>query len=953
MKKGEVLFGFEVKECDLSEELGGNVYELCHKKTNAKLLWLKREEENKTFCISFKTIPEDDTGVFHILEHSVLGGSEKYPVKEPFAELMKSSMATFLNAMTYPDKTVYPVSSRNEADFLNLVDVYLDAVFCPAIYTKPEIFWQEGWHYELFEKEEMPIYNGVVFNEMKGASSSVESVIADEMQKLLFPDTCYRFSSGGDPRYITELSYEQFLDAHRKYYHPSNAKIVLDGDLPIEKILQKLATYFEPYEKQKEAFVIPEQKVVSGKQVVSYEIGSDETEENRAHLALGMIAGTVDEKEKMYALQAISDLLAGSNEAPLKRAILDSGLGQDVSLELMDGVLQPWMLLQIWNTEPALFDQIRQTVQQVLEEQVQKGFDKELLLATLGQMEFHTLDVQEPRGIGLAEDCLESWLYDGDPLLYMENKHTFSELRKKVDTGYFEQLIQEILLDESRICELRVLPDGNLSECKQVEEEQRIKHAMRNWSEEEKEALLNQNLQLANWQQSMDSPEDLDAMPHLELQDISEIPEWIETANEEVDGVTILHHENLVGDILYLNLYFSLADLTLEEFAKAASFSTLLGMLPTKNYDVQTLQRKLKQHMGDWQFDVTAFTPNSNKNVCKPYFAARFSMLKSEYEKAVPLIREVLLETDFSEEDRIREILLQNEELMRQNLIMNGHVVASTRACSHHRCEDAVNEAAKGYMAYQWLKQRNSEVDLSGFSAWAENFKSHFCKGKLTIGITGVCDGKELVDVFPRGEEICEEAIYQVEQAERELIAIPAGIAYAVMAGRIPDAVTSHGAWNTFSHILSYEYLWNQIRVQGGAYGTGFGVSRRGNGVFYSYRDPSPIDSIEVYLESAKSIQMLSEEIGNLDRFVIGAVGGMEPLLATRQKGIRADSYYFTEMSREELTRIRRETLGTTRDDLQMLSEELEKMLKQTDVCVVGPEEVLEGTKEEWKILRI
>ena len=943
MKLGETIFGFAVVKISRSEELAADVYELYHQKTGAQILWLDREDQNKTFCIAFKTIPEDDTGVFHILEHSVLGGSGKYPVKEPFAELLKSSMATFLNAMTYPDKTIYPVSSCNEADFLNLVDVYLDAVFNPSIYSKPEIFWQEGWHYELFDENETPIYNGVVFNEMKGAMSAVEDVVTDGMQKLLFPDNCYRFNSGGDPKHIPDLSYEQFLNAHRKYYHPSNARIILDGNLPIEKILEKLESYLCQYEYQQTDAAIPEQKYVSGSAEVHYEIGSDEDTENRAQLALGMIAGSWADKEKMYALQAICDMLAGSNEAPLKRAILDAGLGQDVTMQLMDGIAQPWVSIQVWNTNSDQFSEIRQIVNTVLTDQVNQGLDKELLSATLRQMQFHTLDVQEPRGVELATDCLESWLYDGDPLLYAENVSTFASLQKKVDTDYFCAVLREVLLDESRICELRVLPSTTLGAENQAEEERRICMAAENWTTEDVQNILAQNDSLAGWQQSADTEEALATMPVLSLQDIDCEPCLTNTEVYEQDGATILTHSGASKDILYINLYFSLADLKLADFSKAAACSTMLGMLPTRNYDVQTLQRKLKRHLGGWQFDVTAFTPKSDSKVCKPYFTARFSMLAEELKNALPLIREILLETDFSDADSIQEILLQNEEMLRQNIIMNGHSIAAMRACAHESSEDAVKEAAKGYTAYCWLK---AEKNIEDFIVWAENFKSHFNRKGLTIGITGECDAQAIAELFPAGEKHCQTVSYQVEFADKEAILIPAGISYAAMGGRLQEPSAYNGAWNVLSHILSYEYLWNKIRVQGGAYGTGFGASINGNGTFYSYRDPSPLKSLETYCGAAKFVKTLCKENGNLSRFVIGAVGGMEPLLSAKQKGMRADSYYFTETTADDLRRIRKEALQTLPNDLLNLCSVLDGLNQNAAICIIGAEEAVKDCED-------
>lgn len=460
MKQGEKLHGFMVRSVKELPEQKAILYQLEYVKNGAELLWLDNGEKNKLFSIAFKTLPSDDTGVFHILEHSVLCGSKKYPVKEPFLDLLKGSMKTFLNAFTFPDKTMYPVSSRNETDFLNLMQVYLDAVFCPAIYENESIFHQEGWHYELEDAGADPIYKGVVFNEMKGAFSSVDTKLETEMNRLLFPDTCYRFVSGGDPKKIPSLTYEQFLKAHSEYYHPSNAKIYLDGNVPLDRVLTILdEEYLSKYEKSDAKHEIAMQQPLAHAEAIEYyEIGEEEDTDEKAQIAFGKLVCDFSDRKKLMALMVLSSYLTGSNEAPLKQAILQNGLGQDVSLLVMDGIAQPYSLLRICNTEYESRNEIKRIVRETAEKLLTDGLNPEELNAAIDELEFQTREGEEPKGLIRNINILNSWLYNGDVELYLLNDELFQFLRDAVNTDYYEKLLACILLDSEHTAELYLLP---------------------------------------------------------------------------------------------------------------------------------------------------------------------------------------------------------------------------------------------------------------------------------------------------------------------------------------------------------------------------------------------------------------------------------------------------------------------------------------------------------------
>ena len=516
----EVINGFEIKNITELSDVKGTLYEMQHVKTGAKLAWLDRADENKTFAIAFKTIPENDTGVFHILEHSVLNGSKKYPVREPFVELLKGSMQTFLNAMTFPDKTLYPVSSRNDKDFMNLMSVYMDAVFHPAIYTNPNIFYQEGWHYEIRHEEDTPIYKGVVLNEMKGAFSSVDETIIDELNRMLFPDNCYQYVSGGDPEHITDLSYESFIETHQKFYHPSNARVWLDGTLDINEVTKFINDeYFSQYEKEEMDFSIPNQVEREAQHhTVQYELSKDESKEHRTQIALARIVSSYDQPLKNLAWGLLSTILVSSNESELKKAIIEKDLGEDVELDIYDGIQQPWIVMCVRNTDEDKYDEVMQAIKKCAEGLIENGLDHDAILATLNQLEFKYREKHEPAGVMFAQRALETWLYDGDITQGFSLNPVFKELRKKVDEGYFEELLKEFFLSD-HLSTVVAVPSYTLSQERVEKEEAKLKEAKDSWKEDvSKYIALNQTLD--NWQATADTEEQLDTLPKLTKEEL-------------------------------------------------------------------------------------------------------------------------------------------------------------------------------------------------------------------------------------------------------------------------------------------------------------------------------------------------------------------------------------------------------------------------------------------------
>ena len=524
MKTGDIIHGFEFVSSKNIPEIEGTVHEAVYLKNRAKLIFIERKDSNKTFAITFKTIPTDDTGVFHIIEHSVLCGSEKYPVKEPFVELLKGSVKTFLNAFTFPDKTMYPVSSRNDKDFLNLVDVYMDAVLHPIAMKKPEIFYQEGWHHELHSPEEEMTYKGVVFNEMKGAYSSADEVMMSEMASMLYGDNCYGKDSGGDPTAIPDLTYEQFVQSHKKYYHPSNSRIVLDGAVDIDKTLALLDSYLKEYDYLEVDSDIPMIKPMgNAEKKIEYEIGPSEEEEGKVRVCLGFYVSDYTDRKTATALAIITDAIAGSNEAPFKKSILDSGLCEDVHLIPYDGIQENSVIIELRNTKEENAEKLKALCIETLKNIAESGIDREALTASFNSFEFRVREQDSqgfPMGISYAISALDSWLYGGDPVSSLAFEDDICELRNLLSGDYYENVLRRVFLESKHSATLYMIPSSTLGDKKIAAEKKRLESERSRMSESDIEEVIEKTNRIEQWQKSEDSEEALKTLPSLTINDI-------------------------------------------------------------------------------------------------------------------------------------------------------------------------------------------------------------------------------------------------------------------------------------------------------------------------------------------------------------------------------------------------------------------------------------------------
>ena len=922
--------------------------EMVYDKTGTELCWVKNGESNKLFSIAFKTIPEDDTGVFHILEHSVLCGSDKYPVKEPFVELLKSSMNTFLNAMTFSDKTMYPVSSRNEQDFLNLTSVYLDAVFAPTILHEPNIYRQEGWHYEL--AEDNLTYNGVVFNEMKGAMSSVDQIAYRTLMNLLFPDNCYQYNSGGDPAAIPNLTYQQFLDSYKRNYHPTNARIFLDGDIPVERTLALLDSYLSRYEMgEKQHLVIQTPK--SLEKTVTYEAVNDGTP--KAQLVLGKILGTFEDKTIQLARQVLCDVLSGSNDAPLKRAILETGLCQDVSFNLDDGILQPFMMLRLHNMEDENAAKLEETIRSCARELVTNGIPKDRLTASINHLAFQVQQMREPQALTRCINSLGSWLYEGDPMMYLHFGDSIDAMREMVEKGQFEALLEEMLLDETGLCKLHILPsDTHGAKLREAENARLIN---------EKAAMNDAQLQeiaeifsaFTQWQQTPDSAENLAKLPKLSLSEISPEPVLCETEEDAVNGITLLRHKVAANGIIHLNAYFRLTDCSLEQLTKLSLLGKLLGNLPTASHSAAELQNQIKTWLGELNFSIEVFAKAENRRECTPVLAVRCSVLQENIGKAEELIHEILTTTDFRQDARIREILLQAEMEAQQRGMMAGHMLAFKSVGAHFSAASAVQEATSGISYIQFLHKlsREFEAEVPTFTQLLEDtLAAAVCQKRLTLSLTedGHSDLAGFVARFPEGSAVDCAVAYETELPKALGIRIPAQVSFASVGFHLDEVGMAYdGTARLLSNILSLAHLWNEVRVQGGAYGAGMRIGGSGGLFTYSYRDPNPSRSLEVYRNMGSFVKAFAESGEDITGFIISTIAETEPLVGPAQQGVLADNNWFNGFGYEKALAERRALLNATGSDLAKWSVPLDALREQAAVCVVGYADALEGCAAE------
>ena len=956
------LDAYRVVEHKMIEEMQSEGIVLEHKKTKARLFLVSNDDENKVFCIGFRTPPDNDCGLPHILEHSVLCGSDKFPLKDPFVELVKGSLNTFLNAMTYPDKTVYPVASCNDKDFHNLMDVYMDAVLHPNIYKEEKIFRQEGWHYELESKDAPLIYNGVVYNEMKGAYSSPESILDSVTQKTLFPDTCYGKDSGGDPVHIPELSYEKFLDFHRTYYHPSNSYIYLYGDMDMaEKLTWLDEEYLSHYEKRPVDSRIREQKAFAEpvEREFSYSITEGESEEDATYLSVNTVVGD-DLDPKLYvAFQILEYTLLDAPGAPLKQALIDAGIGKDVMGGYESGILQPYFSVIAKDANKEQKGEFLAIVKGTLRKLADQGINRKSLLAGMNYFEFKYREADygsAPKGLMYGLQCLDSWLYDGDPMTHLCYQETFDFLKKEVENGYFEQLIRDYLLANPFEAVIVVAPEKNLTAKEDEKLAKKLAAYKASLSEEELEKLVTATRELKEYQDTPSTPEILAKIPLLKREDIEKKAETFFWKEKEEGGIKVLHHNFFTSGIGYLKVLFNTEVLPQEDLPYAGLLKSILGSISTEHYSYSDLTSEIHLNSGGVDFSVTSYPDLADPERFTGAFVASIRVLYDKLDFGFTILEEILNHSVFTDEKRLGEVIQETRSRAKMKLENAGHSTAVSRATSYFSATAYYNELTGGTAYYHFLEQLEKDYANKKGEIMArlqEVSRKLFTRANMLVNYTADDKGYEqlpqnlklLADKLPQGSGEKHAFTHPVKNVN-EGLKTSAQVDYVARCGNFRDAGLEYtGALKILQVILSYDYLWLNIRVKGGAYGCMSGFGRSGEGYLVSYRDPNLKETNDIYEGIPAYLEAFDPDERDMTKYVIGTISNLDAPLTPSVKGSRGLSAYLSGVTEEMMQTERDQILGAAKEDIRALAAQVRAVLATGSFCVVGNEEKIEANR--------
>jgi Zn-dependent M16 (insulinase) family peptidase len=938
-----------------------------HEKSGAPLLYLSCNDDNKVFCIAFRTPPTDSSGIAHVMEHSALCGSERFPSKEPFVDLLKGSLQTFLNAFTSDDRTMYPVASRNDKDFLNLMNVYLDAVFFPNVKKIPEILMQEGWHYEVDEETGDLTYNGIVYNEMKGVYSSPQSVLYRTIQKSMYPDSTYANDSGGNPDHIPELTQEKFVAFHDKFYHPSNSMIYLYGNGNIEKHLEFLdKEYLSRFAKQKiDAKVKPQPILVQPKDVTAeYSVDAGESTAEKTFLSMNYLLPTdLENAERSYGLDLLTYILVGSEAGPLKRALLDAGIGLDVSCSLDSSILQPCFSIVVQNSEPEKKQKFLEVLDTTLKKLATEGIDRKIIEGAINRTEFTLREFQVsgfPKGLALNMNILESWSYGGDPLKHLRFEPILKNIRDGVPHGFFEKLIQKYLLDNPSRGFVMLKPKQGLEKERSEKLAAKLADIKKSLSPEQLAAIKKQQQILLERQAAPDNPEDVAKIPTLSIEDVNKTAEDIPFQKKELDDLRIVNTDIDTNKIVYLTLYFKAKLKPADETGFYASLlSDVLGRIDTENYRYSDLNNEIDLHTGGISTGLMVYN-FKNKDDYDVRFTIRTKVMIPKLDKGIDLILEILNRSKFEDTARLKEIVQELRVGTEQALMSQGHRFAQTRASGYFSQANAYRDRIGGIEYYKFLRETEKSNTLTD---QLKNYAELFLR-KENLDFVSVTIDKENFDTvsatirnkFQAGI-VTKKSELRLGNADtvtygqlNEAVVIPSRVQYVVKSADYHKAGFEYsGKMLVLTNILRTGYLWNNIRVQGGAYGGGFSVDRSGVFSLWSYRDPHLKRTVDIYEGVADYLEKLELSGEELTKAIIATIGGLDKPLTPSDKGSRVAAMQLSGLTQEDIQRERNEVLSTTVEDLRKFAPMFCEGMKQNNICVFGNEEKLNEDKNLFK----
>lgn len=953
------LAEYEILDEHRVEDVQSDGFILRHKKSGARIAILSNNDDNKVFYIGFRTPPEDETGVPHIIEHTTLCGSKKFPVKDPFIELAKGSLNTFLNAMTYPDKTVYPVASCNDQDFKNLMDVYLDAVFNPNITKYEEIFKQEGWHYELTGKDDELKINGVVYNEMKGAYSSPDEVLSSQIYRSLFPDNTYSKDSGGNPEYIPKLTYEAYLDFYHKYYHPSNSYIYLYGDMDVVERLEWLdKEYLSQYEYKKVNSEINKQPAFDEIKNVEaqYSITMDGSQENKTYLSYNRVVGDTLDKMLYQAFDVLDYALVSSPGAPVKQALIDAGIGDDVYGSYDAGILQPVFSFVAKNANASQADEFESIIENTLKEVVKTGINKEALLAGINSSEFKFREAdfgQFPKGLLFGLNCLDSWLFDDmKPFIHLECLGTFAKLRKAVDTDYFEKLIQEYLLDNTHGSSVTVKPKRGLGNEREEALAKELSDYKASLSDEEIKKLIEDTEHLKKYQEEPSSDEDLRKLPMLTRADMKKNAMPFSNIEDELLDVKVVRHDIESNGIDYISFLFDAGDFAQSELGYLGFFTNALGLVSTEKYSYTDLANATNIYTGGISTGTASHPDIKDRNNFVFKFEVKLKVLEKNLDKALELMEQMLLSSDFTDTKRLGELVAQIKARLQANLSSSGHLVAAMRSMSSFSRYALYQDELKGVAFYRSICRIEKELSESPKSVsdkLAAIAKKLFARNRMLISFTGNNEAygnakpslEKVIAGFNKMSAVGNQAEVHFNTAKEAFIDA-SQIQYVAKTGDfICEGYEYTGALRLLRIILSYDYLWINVRVKGGAYGCMNTFLRSGESYFVSYRDPNLSDTLDVYDRIPEYIKNFSPDERDMTKYIIGTFSALDTPMNPEAKGSRSLSAYLEGITYEQIQKERNEILNAQPEDIRRLADLVEAVLKKDSICVIGNENMI------------
>jgi Zn-dependent M16 (insulinase) family peptidase len=937
---------------------------LRHNKTGARVVVITNDDNNKVFSIGFRTPPINSTGVPHIIEHSVLCGSKEFPSKDPFVELAKGSLNTFLNAMTYPDKTVYPVASCNEKDFQNLIHVYMDAVFYPNIYKRKEIFYQEGWHYELLKEEDDLTYNGVVYNEMKGAFSSPEQQLFRTIQNSLFPDTSYGVESGGDPDYIPDLTYEEFLDFHSRYYHPTNSYIYLYGDMDVNEKLEWLDTaYLQHFDHNPVDSEIQFQQPFDIAHDVEsyYSLSENESSKLSTYLSYNFSIGTSLDRELSMAFQIIEYVVLAAPGAPLKQSLLDAGIGKDILSSFDADTFQPIFSVVAKNAEYEQKDKFVSLIRSTLEQLIQDGLDEKSLKAAINYFEFKYREAdygQFPKGLMYGLQLMTSWLYDDNkPFLKLNSNQVFKMLKDMIGTDYYIKLIQDYLLNNTHVSLVTLIPQTGLTAKKEEALKQKLSDYKQSLSGDELAKIIEETKQLKAYQEEPSTKEEMEKIPLLSREDIDKTAQPIYIEEKEIDGIVITHHNVFTNGIAYMKLLFDLREIPKELTPYIGLLSTVLGYINTEHYTFQELANEINIHTGGISSDVAVYGKKGNTSEYLPVMQLDVKVLYEEMDNAFDLLKEIISFTKLKDEKRLLEIISEIKSRLQMRLNSSGHVVAVDRAMSYISETSRFNEETKGIAYFKFIEnlEANFKNEVAGLALKLEALMNYiFREENLTISFTSNEEGLETLTgkLLPFVDQLKKEPVNKVNQSF-ELKRLNEGfktsgqVQYVARTGNFFKAGYEYtGALEVLKVIMSYDYLWINIRVKGGAYGCMCGFSNiSGNGYFTSYRDPNLKETNAIYEKAYDYIKNFTVDERDMTKYIIGTISNIDTPRTPRTKGSVSLGAFLSGITQEDLQKQRDEILNVTVEDIRNLADIVKAIMDDNNLCVIGSEKKIEENK--------